>query len=116
MGDIANGLINGDFDFITGEYLGNGGGFPRSIHDDPAHYRETKARNKAYWNSLSNEEKEVREVYRKIRGRQMGNVRMREIALFISKELNIIQVPKAKFQYKLIKENLDKFKEFLKQL
>lgn len=31
MGEIAEGLINGDFDFHTGEYLGRGGGFPRSL-------------------------------------------------------------------------------------
>lgn len=30
MGDIAEGLINGDFDQYTGEYIGRGGGFPRS--------------------------------------------------------------------------------------
>lgn len=30
MGEIADGLINGDFDFYTGEYIGNGGGFPRT--------------------------------------------------------------------------------------
>jgi hypothetical protein len=30
MGEIADGLINGDFDFFTGEYLGRGNGFPRS--------------------------------------------------------------------------------------
>jgi len=30
MGDIADGLINGDFDFYTGEYLGEGDGFPRT--------------------------------------------------------------------------------------
>ena len=30
MGEIADGLINGDFDFYTGEYLGRGGGFPRT--------------------------------------------------------------------------------------
>lgn len=30
MGDIADGIINGDFDQYTGEYLGRGGGFPRS--------------------------------------------------------------------------------------
>jgi|SRR6478752_7335859 len=30
MGDIADGLINGDFDFYTGEYLGRGYGFPRT--------------------------------------------------------------------------------------
>lgn len=30
MGEMAEGLINGDFDFHTGEYLGEGGGFPRT--------------------------------------------------------------------------------------
>jgi hypothetical protein len=30
MGEIAEGLINGDFDFYTGEYLGRGIGFPRT--------------------------------------------------------------------------------------
>lgn len=32
MGDIADGLITGDFDFLTGEYLGQGYGHPRSKH------------------------------------------------------------------------------------
>jgi len=32
MGEIADGLINGDFDSITGEYLGEGFGFPRTKH------------------------------------------------------------------------------------
>ena len=30
MGDMADALINGDFDFYTGEYLGRGVGFPRT--------------------------------------------------------------------------------------
>lgn len=30
MGDIADGLINGDFDYITGEFLGLGIGVPRT--------------------------------------------------------------------------------------
>jgi len=30
MGEIADGLINGEFDFHTGEYLGEGQGFPRT--------------------------------------------------------------------------------------
>lgn len=30
MGEIADGLINGDFDSVTGEYLGEGMGFPRT--------------------------------------------------------------------------------------
>lgn len=30
MGEIADSLINGDFDFHTGEYLGRGYGIPRT--------------------------------------------------------------------------------------
>jgi len=30
MGEISDGLINGDFDFYTGEYLGRGYGIPRT--------------------------------------------------------------------------------------
>lgn len=33
MSDIADGILNGDFDEITGEYIGPGQGFPRSIND-----------------------------------------------------------------------------------
>ncbi|WP_336617113.1 hypothetical protein [Bacteroides acidifaciens] len=29
MGEIADSLINGEFDFITGEYIGEAVGFPR---------------------------------------------------------------------------------------
>lgn len=31
MGDIADMMINGDMDFFTGEYIGRGGGFPRTL-------------------------------------------------------------------------------------
>lgn len=31
MGEIADGLINGDFDSLTGEYIGEGDGYPRTI-------------------------------------------------------------------------------------
>lgn len=31
MGDIAEDILNGDFDEETGEYLGEGQGFPRSF-------------------------------------------------------------------------------------
>lgn len=30
MGEIADGIINGDFDSLTGEYIGEGYGFPRT--------------------------------------------------------------------------------------
>jgi hypothetical protein len=32
MGQHADDIINGDVDEITGEWLGNGQGFPRTIH------------------------------------------------------------------------------------
>lgn len=31
MGDIAEGILNGDFDEVTGEYLGEGEGYPRTF-------------------------------------------------------------------------------------
>lgn len=40
MGEIADGLINGDFDFYTGEYLGPGGGFPRTGNRSLPHERK----------------------------------------------------------------------------
>lgn len=46
MGDIAEGLINGDFDFYTGEYIGNGGGYPRSYRGNPTDYVGTNSRDK----------------------------------------------------------------------
>lgn len=33
MGDIADGILNGDFDQYTGEYLGEGDGYPRTSKD-----------------------------------------------------------------------------------
>lgn len=33
MGDIADSIINGEFDQYTGEYLGEGCGYPRSAKD-----------------------------------------------------------------------------------
>lgn len=34
MGEIADMMINGDLDCYTGEYLGEGGGYPRSLDAD----------------------------------------------------------------------------------
>jgi len=44
MGEIADGLINGDFDFYTGEYLGRGLGFPRT-HDRPLPWKNRSKKN-----------------------------------------------------------------------
>ena len=31
MGEIADALIDGEFDFLTGEYIGPGVGYPRTL-------------------------------------------------------------------------------------
>lgn len=33
MGDIADDMINGDMDYETGEWIGNGQGFPRIVRE-----------------------------------------------------------------------------------
>lgn len=35
MGDIADAIIDGEFDYITGEYLGRGCGYPRTMERQP---------------------------------------------------------------------------------
>ena len=45
MGEIADGLIDGDFDFFSGEYLGEGSGFPRSNSDDIDTHRTPRGNN-----------------------------------------------------------------------
>jgi hypothetical protein len=34
MGEIADAMIDGEFDYITGEYLGRGVGYPRTRDDE----------------------------------------------------------------------------------
>ena len=36
MGDMADGILNGDFDEQTGEWLGEGDGYPRTL--EPGQY------------------------------------------------------------------------------
>jgi len=33
MGDVADAMIDGEFDYITGEYIGPGVGYPRTYSD-----------------------------------------------------------------------------------
>jgi hypothetical protein len=40
MGDIADMMLDGTLDEVTGEYLGEGPGYPRS--NDPGHYSNDK--------------------------------------------------------------------------
>lgn len=42
MGEIADMIINGDFDQYTGEYIGPGDGYPRSLEDNRDYSRKNK--------------------------------------------------------------------------
>ena len=42
MGDIADSLIDGEFDYITGEYIGNPCGYPRT-YGKGSNSKEVKA-------------------------------------------------------------------------
>jgi hypothetical protein len=46
MAEIADGLINGDFDFYTGEYLGRGYGIPRT-HNKSLTWEKSKNERRA---------------------------------------------------------------------
>lgn len=43
MGEMADAILNGDFDSVTGEYLGEGQGFPRTLEDGHHDYYDSKA-------------------------------------------------------------------------
>ncbi|MCC8153254.1 MAG: hypothetical protein LIP01_02985 [Tannerellaceae bacterium] len=42
MGEISEGLINGEFDYITGEYIGEGCGYPRTSYREKPVRRHTE--------------------------------------------------------------------------
>ncbi|MEF9922996.1 MAG: hypothetical protein RR854_00280 [Muribaculaceae bacterium] len=42
MGEIADSIINGDLDYITGEYIGEGYGYPRTYHKNKSKVRKPK--------------------------------------------------------------------------
>jgi hypothetical protein len=47
MGDIADGILNGDFDSVTGEWLGEGDGYPRT------HYNDVKKSEDLSWKQVT---------------------------------------------------------------
>lgn len=49
MGEIAEMLINGDLDFYTGEYIGRGKGFPRTINGELPWEKDTSWKKVTGW-------------------------------------------------------------------
>lgn len=58
MGEIADSMINGEFDYITGEYIGKPVGYPRS-NENRIHFRK---RGKRFKNKNFTENQKVKGV------------------------------------------------------
>ena len=58
MGDIADDIIDGNIDYVTGEWIGDGGGFPRTSYRekrDPADYSNSaKEKGMTKWFKTNN--------------------------------------------------------------
>lgn len=82
MGDIADGLLDGTFDSITGEYLGEGPGYPRTYEKDNGvhYYEEPRNREK-----FSKSTKAIRRELAK-----MITSKKKKIPNITSKQTNII--------------------------
>lgn len=46
MGDVSDSMIDGQFDYITGEYLGSPVGYPRTKWDKPTYSKRTPSEKK----------------------------------------------------------------------
>jgi len=55
MGEIADGIINGDFDSITGDYLGEGSGYPRTAQRDSGVHHFEEPRNPEKYDKSTHE-------------------------------------------------------------
>jgi len=65
MGDIADGLIDGTFDEQTGEYLGEGPGYPRTL--EQGYYNSIKPRKDTNCSELNGLYKYLRSKFQTIK-------------------------------------------------
>lgn len=107
MGEIADMMLDGTLDCITGEYLGEPCGYPRSREDG------------TYWNNQSKlrkaSEKSIRDICRNhgIEDKAMQN---KVITSFLQ-VTGIVRIPKMPQQIEYIYTQLKKeFKQFLKEI
>lgn len=113
MGEISDMIINGDIDYITGEYLGPGNGFPRTqeYHNVP-----TKPNKYGYsrneWKRMNSESKEVVKLLYEY-GFKDINSRQSILDSYFLKSLKWKVIPKNNKKYKLIHERLNEFINFL---
>jgi hypothetical protein len=109
MGEIAEGLINGDFDSVTGEYLGEGGGFPRSR----SNYYKKRSRVQAGNNYQSNKSRCWRLMFS---GNNTANLSVIQLRLIVEEyaieELKMQSNIKEQTIYKHILRDEQRFKNW----
>lgn len=106
MGEIADSLISGEFDFITGEYLGEAVGYPRTHAYGIREYMppvEKKPTNKA--NVC---------ITNMCKDRGFSNREKIELVAKFLHSKGYVQLPKLSRQYKIIYEQYkNDFRKFL---
>lgn len=105
MGEIAEGLIDGTFDSITGEYLGEGPGYPRTMEGESkprSNRTKTKHRVRGFINQFYKD--------KKING-LVANAHI--MAYSLSTDRAHLNMNK---QYKLVDREWKEFKDYVKTL
>ena len=108
MGEIADSLINGEFDFITGEYIGEAVGFPRTHsygkHNVPSIIKKTSSKANVCITNMCKD-------------RGFDSRKKTELVSKFLQNKGYEQLPKLSRQYKIIyNEYKSEFKAFLNEL
>lgn len=109
MGEIADAIIEGEFDCITGEYLGDPTGFPRSCyhHKRQKNYLPTNKK-------MSVETRTITDMCNRFGVDERRKIEL--IAKFL-RTMGIIQLPSLNRQYKIIYHKYRKdFEEYVKAM
>lgn len=112
MGEIADSIINGDFDYITGEYISEGCGYPRTKNTSSfSHSPKTNQYGvtKQLWKTMN---ERTKSVYMACKGMN-NNERQCAIDSFLY-EVGYEKLPKNSNKYKVVFERINEFKAFLK--
>ena len=102
MSEYTDDIINGGFDFLTGEYLGRGGGFPRSVHF------HKKSKKSVF---VPNAKTRVVKFLKKLKIRKKNWTQV--IRGFFNYNASIISNVRL---CELIQEDFEKFKEYVEKL
>lgn len=108
MGEIAEMMLDGTLDSVTGEYLGEPCGYPRSITDGTFHQDRNKLQRKA--------SQSIRDLCRNLLGVTDKNMIDQLVRSFL-KIIGLARIPKKPAQYEMaFLHHKSDFKQFLMDL